>query len=118
MKFKTTQREINNGYYNRICIGYCDLQYLLYGLDPIAYTCGVYGWNADIYQLDNNTVIITGYRPFGNISADYEYNRKMDTKARKIVYNYDIKPETRRRRLEKLRNEFINHYMEVRNNEK
>lgn len=33
---------------------------------PYYYTCGVYGWNADVYVLDYNTVIVSGYRPFGH----------------------------------------------------
>ena len=35
--------------------------------EPNFYTVGVYGWNADVYVIDAYTVIVTGYRPFGNV---------------------------------------------------
>ena len=38
MKFKTTKKEINNGYEFVISAGYCKLQYLLKWESPIAYT--------------------------------------------------------------------------------
>ena len=56
-----------NAYRNVIKVGYCDLQNALIGIEPNFYTAGVYGWNADVYVIDRDTVIVTGYRPFGNI---------------------------------------------------
>ena len=48
-----------------LCLGYCDYQDVFKYLDANAYTCGVYGWNADIYEVGGNFAIVTGYRPFG-----------------------------------------------------
>ena len=56
-----------NAYRNVIKVGYCDLQDALKWREPNFYTAGVYGWNSDVYVLDYDTVIVTGYRPFGNI---------------------------------------------------
>ena len=50
MKFKTTRKAIVNGSSNIVCAGYCDLSHLLTNHSPIAYTCGVYGWNFDVYE--------------------------------------------------------------------
>ena len=50
MKVKTTRKAIVNGSCNVKCAGYCDLSYLLNNHSPIAYTCGVYGWNFDVYE--------------------------------------------------------------------
>lgn len=36
MKFKTTKKAIREGYYRIISVGYCNLQYLLKGHNPIA----------------------------------------------------------------------------------
>lgn len=68
MKTRTTKKAIMTSYRNVIKVGYCDLQQALKGLEPNYYTVGVYGWNADIYVIDNDTVLVTGYRPFGNTS--------------------------------------------------
>lgn len=68
MKTRTTKKAIMTSYRNVIKVGYCDLQQALKGLEPNYYTAGVYGWNADIYVIDNDTVLVTGYRPFGNTS--------------------------------------------------
>lgn len=64
MKIKTTNKEIKANAYTIVSIGYCDAHYLLKGINPFAYTCGTYGWNADFYQV-GNVVISTGYRPIG-----------------------------------------------------
>lgn len=89
MKFKTTQKAVKEGYRNIIRVGYCDLQYLLYYKNPVAYTCGVYGWNADIYDIGRGSAICTGYRTFGDIRPDYELIREYDKKAKKIVLSWD-----------------------------
>lgn len=54
---------------NVICLGYCVNQRLIARFTPRFYTCGVYGWNADIYDF-GNFAICTGYRPFGNESKE------------------------------------------------
>lgn len=60
MKVKTTRKAIVNGFYNVKRAGYCELSYLLNNHSPIAYTCGVYGWNFDVYEVYGVT-ICTGY---------------------------------------------------------
>lgn len=67
MKKQTTKKAIMSAYRNVIKVGYCDLQDALKWREPNFYTVGVYGWNADVYVIDYDTVIVTGYRPFGNI---------------------------------------------------
>lgn len=87
MKFKSIKKDIMANYPKVIKIGYCDLQFLLKYESPIAYTAGVYGWNADIYDF-GGVAIVTGYRPFGNIYPDWEIVQKYKEEARKICYNY------------------------------
>lgn len=69
---KTTKKAIMNGYENVIEVGYCDMQDALKWREPNFYTAGVYGWNADVYVIDCDTVIVTGYRPFGNTKLPRE----------------------------------------------
>ena len=84
MKFKTTKKSINQNYYNVICISYADLQNLLQFEMPVAYYSNVYGWRADVYQIYTDTVIVTGYQPWGNIFPKYEIVREYNEKARAI----------------------------------
>ena len=105
MKFKTTKKAIKEAYSTIISIGYCNLQYLLQTTNPIAYTSGVDGWKADIYDI-NGVAIVTGYQPFGNIEADYDICYKYEKKAIKIIRNiYDY--EARKAALNDLIGEFI-----------
>ena len=106
MKFRTTKKAVmaNGGII--LEVGYCDLQSLLKFKAPEAYTCGVYGWNADIYDIDGVT-IVTGYRPFGNchngdLVAEYE------AKAHNIATDYQVDWETRKNEVNKLLDEFVN----------
>lgn len=71
MKIKTTRGQMYRiyGKKNIICLGYCICPRLTARFTPRFYTCGVYGWNADIYDF-NSFAICTGYRPFGNESPE------------------------------------------------
>lgn len=84
MTYKTTMKAVKAAYGNRIEIGYADLQNLLQCISPAAYTSGAYGWNADIYEIDGNTAIVTGYRPSGNIKPDYDIIRTYNDRAKEI----------------------------------
>lgn len=84
MKEKTTMKAIKKEFENIIEAGYCELSSLLRYKEANYYTCGVYGWNADIYIINANTVIVTGYRPFGNIDAS-KISKKYEEEAREIL---------------------------------
>lgn len=80
MKYKTTRKSIVNSYANIKCAGFCDLQYLLQNHSPVAYTCGVYGWNFDVYDV-YGVAICTGYRgmPGERLQGIEEYEQKART---------------------------------------
>ena len=103
MKFKSTKKQIMWGYYC-YSVGYCDLQYLFSFKNPIAYTCGVYGWNADVYEVDN-VAIVTGYRPFG-IHVPHELVKKYEDYARGVVYG-DETPEKKKELLNEAIENFV-----------
>lgn len=90
MKFKTTRKAIVNGSTNIVCAGYCDLQILLHNHSAIAYTCGVYGWNFDVYEVYGLT-ICTGYRGMPGRRANNigEYERKARTIMDDYKRNYE-----------------------------
>lgn len=82
MKFRTTRKAVKENFYKVISVGYCALQNLLTYETPIAYTCGVYGWNADIYAF-GNVAIVTGYRPFGD-DVDYKLCKEYEKRAESL----------------------------------
>lgn len=85
MKYETTKKAILSNYPNVIKVGYCALETLLNFRSPNAYTASrTYGWRADIYEITPNTVIVTGYAPFGNIVPDYETVKKYEEKAKEL----------------------------------
>ena len=113
MKFKTTEKQIKQNYSKIIEVGYCDLQHLLQYETPIAYTCGPTGWKADIYEF-NGVLIVTGYRPFGNIPTDYNLCEEYEEKAQKLINSRPSRIDTE---LKKLINLFIID-VQVKNNKK
>lgn len=92
MKMKITKKAIIGAYRNVIKVGYCDLQDALKCREPNFYTVGVYGWNSDVYVIDNDTVIVTGYRPFGNMELPWEVIETLNKCAKSITryLNYDL----------------------------
>lgn len=107
MKYHTTKKAIMNGYTNTIKLPYCAVQHLLVYDDPIAYTTRREGWAADIYHVNNNTAIVTGYSAFGTIQPGYDIYSKYDNKARAILNEYRFKPDISKKKLNKLLNNFI-----------
>lgn len=93
MKYKTTAKELRNEarYIRTVKAGYCDLQTLLRDVAPVAYTCGVYGWNFDVYYV-NGINICTGYRGMvgeraNNISEYEERARELEKKCTFAQYD-------------------------------
>lgn len=82
MKLKATKKEIKEGYYKIIGVGYCEAQHLLNYRSPFAYSAGYYGWSCDYYDVDG-VCISTGYNYIDNkhTKADYELIRKYDDLA-------------------------------------
>lgn len=106
MKYRTTQRDVKNGYSNVIGVGYCNLQNLLSHETETAYTTRREGWAADIYDF-GTVAIVTGYAPFGNIRPAYDIQKKYDTAAEKIRCNYNLSWTEQKEQLKKLIAEFI-----------
>jgi hypothetical protein len=100
MKLKATKKEMRNGYYTIISIGYCDAQYLLRHESPTAYSCGQNGWSCDYYDIDG-VLISTGYSPLSdsNVKHDYKLIREYDEKAKQAInlesYEETVKEITR-----------------------
>ncbi len=104
MKYRTTRKDTLR-WYDCFNVGYCDLQSLLSFRNASAYTCGVYGWNADIYTF-GDTAIVTGYRPFGK-KADREAVRAYENLAKTIRNNYRYTWEEQKDLLNLLIDEFL-----------
>lgn len=105
MKTKTTKKAAEKHYNTIISVNYCDLRRLLQSKTPKSYTFSALGWDADIYDI-NGIAICTGYRPFGNIEADYKTCQKYETKAKELRCS-DIEIEKRKKQLDELIDEFI-----------
>ena len=87
MKIHATKNFINKHYKNIYCVGYEDLHFLLKAYDAVFYNAGQCGWNWDAYEVDYNTVIITGYRNFTGYTIPYETALKYDQQARNLHCN-------------------------------
>lgn len=84
LKAKVTDKEIRNGYYT-ISLSYCGAQNILAFKNARFYNYGVYGWRYDVYELDWNLAICTGYQPIKSIPE------KINRAAVEIIEKYDKK---------------------------
>ena len=108
MKRKTTRKELRELFTTIICVGYCNLQSLLIDIDPAYYLTRPEGWGADAYILDCDTVIVTGYAPFGNISPAYDLQRKYELWARRVIGDgLYINTDSKLEKLAALRADFV-----------
>tara|TARA_R110001606_G_scaffold398255_2_gene576857 strand:+ start:425 stop:757 length:333 start_codon:yes stop_codon:yes gene_type:complete len=106
MKVKTTKKSVKNSFCNIYSIGYCNAQNLLQGINPFAYSTGVYGWACDYYNIEG-VCVSTGYSPIGE-NINYELVNKYENKAKKILDNYSIDYQKRKKRVNKLLIKLIN----------
>lgn len=105
MKFKTTKKAAMEGYEKVIQVGHCKLYELLRLHDPVAYTAGVDGWHADVYEVNRQVAIVMGGQSFGNVKPSYEVIEKYEKQAHEILKS--SKWDMARDELEKLIEEFI-----------
>ena len=92
-KQKMTKKYVMGNYRNIISVPYCELQRTLRYTEPIGYITRVEGWAADIYFVDVDTVIVTGYAPFGNYKATHALCERYEEKASNILEhntNYEL----------------------------
>lgn len=104
MKYKTTKTAVMNGYVRVYRAGYAELQHLLEKADAVAYTAGVYGWNADIFDLGllanswNDVAICTGYRPFGRdipAGLTFAFEKRAEALAERKISPFEYRRELR-----------------------
>lgn len=106
MKIKITRKEIKEGFRKVYCCGYCDLKPLFTSSDATFYNAGVYGWNYDGVMIDNDTIILTGYRGFFGESLPGKcYN--IIRKANKIQNNYNIDWKEKAKKIKYYKKQFI-----------
>ena len=107
MKFKTTIKEIKRNY-KCVALGYCEVQTLLSWTSPQAYTCGIYGWNFDVYTF-GGVALCTGYRGMPSHSKDSTAVHKLADSYEKLAENvYKVKDyNERQKELERLTEDFV-----------
>ena len=108
MKIKATKKELKNGFYHIIHIGYCNAEALLHYCSPFSYCAGTYGWACDNYEIEG-VLISTGYNPLNDKNAKSDYNKTMEynKKARSILSNYDIDRQEQKVMIEALLKQYI-----------
>lgn len=107
MKTKITAKLAKYYAKKPIAVGYANIQYLLYFRNADWYTCGIYGWNYDIYHNVYGRTITTGYRGMFGVPVDYEYQQKFETEAQKIIADNSLSWEDKEFRVENLLKDFI-----------
>lgn len=87
-KARVTRKWVNDNF-TCCSVGYCDLQNLLRYTPADYYTCGIYGWNFDVYTF-GDYAITTGYRGMiDNVRKSYSHIiRKYENKASEINKKY------------------------------
>lgn len=107
-----TRNDIKRQYKTIIQLGYCDLYELTKKLKKIGYNAGIYGWNYDVFEVNENTCIITGYRTFkkNTIKLEYDFIDYMDKKANEIIKNNSRNYQEQEKQIDLLKNEFLKEY--------
>ena len=106
-KLQATRKDIKARYNRIFNVGYCNMPYLLTGIEPSFYNCGVYGWNWDAYEIEDNICIITGYRNTLGVDVDSKQLREYEEKAREIRNDWNKNYQEQVDLIKELREKFI-----------
>lgn len=104
-KMKVTKKAVMESFRHVYSVGYCKLQFLFSMREPDFYTCGVYGWKADIYDF-GGIAIVTGYQPFGE-DVPLKIVEKYEVAAQKINENPTWDYSRQKKELNELIHEFL-----------
>ena len=82
-KIKTTAKEVRNAFSKIIALAPCEATELLRAHSPMLYTYGIYGWNFDVYVIED-TAICVGVRGMPGIRPERDLIQWYDDCARGI----------------------------------
>lgn len=105
-KIKVTAKEVRNTFVKIIALEPCEAVELLRAHKPILYTSGMYGWNFDVYIVED-TAICTGFRGMTGIRPDHELVKVYENRARAIWNEFDRPYKERVKRVDDLLASFI-----------
>ena len=91
MKVKVSRKSIKENFRNVYCLDMSKASTIFYGQSPAYYTSGIYGWNCDVYIINENTAVTVGYRPFGDYlpeSIEKDMLKKAERVRESSRYNY------------------------------
>ena len=86
MKVKVSRKQIKDNFKNVYVMDETKANTIFYGQSPAYYTSGVYGWNCDVYIINEDTAVTVGYRPFGDCLPE-AIEKDMFQKAKKIEWS-------------------------------
>lgn len=87
-RIKTTAKEVRDVFEKKIALGCCEAVELLRGRKPSLYTCGVYGWNFDVYIVEDAAICV-GVRGMIGVHPDRELVKSYEDRARDIWNGFD-----------------------------
>ncbi len=76
MEKELTKKYLKYWYRNILYTEYCNMYWILDENMKIGYNAGIYGWNWSAYEINRNTVIITGYRNFTGRQLPWQMVKK------------------------------------------
>lgn len=91
MKVKVSRKSIKDNFRKVYCLDMSKANTIFYGQSPVYYTAGIYGWNCDVYIIDNDTAVTVGYRPFGDYlpeAVEKDMVKKAERVRESSKYNY------------------------------
>lgn len=109
MKTRISKKDLRSMYSKVITLGTQCPNNMLRFHNPDYYTCGVYGWNFDAYDIDGVLIVWGDRNTFGK-RADYDRIKFYEEKAKKIcdeLYTRTMKLDSIRTRLDALLKDFI-----------
>ena len=94
MKILVSRKQIKDNFRKVYVMNETRGQTIFYGQSPEYYAIGIYGYNCDVYIINNDTAVAVGYRPFGDYlpeSIENEIYKKALRVIEENKYGYNEK---------------------------
>lgn len=109
MKLKITNKKVKENYARIYNLNTCKSDRILSLFNAFGYTCGIYGWNADFYDIDGVCVCV-GYRSLIGQMPTEEQKKKINKLAEKVDAlrnDFTTDWKLKDKKYNKIKNDFI-----------
>ena len=108
-----TRNDVKKAFTKIYAADYCSLECLLKNQLRIGYNAGTFGWNYDVFSLNENVALRTGYRNMPGKEIPTNITSYYNKRAEEIFHNPILSYEEKNKNLSELIDQLVDELEEI-----